>query len=69
MVIGAVEPAMGAQDSATGMPWRLASCMIRVEAVQSLSGLMANEVMTEMKGVSASASRPPATAAASSITL
>ena len=69
MVIGAVDPAMGAQDSATGIRRRLASCMMRVDAVQSLSGLMANDVMTEMKGFSTSFSRPPATMEAKSSTL
>jgi hypothetical protein len=49
MVSGEVEPAMGALESATGIRLLTASCMINVDWVQSFKGLMANDVMIELK--------------------
>ena len=40
MVIGAVEPAMGAPDNATGISFFMASSMVRMGVVDSFSGLM-----------------------------
>jgi hypothetical protein len=52
MVMGEVEPDIGADESATGILFRMASCMIRVDWVQSFKGLMAKHVITETKGLS-----------------
>ena len=69
MVSGEVEPAMGAQESAVGIRFLTASCMINVDWVQSFRGLMANDVMIEIKGLSFNFALSPATIAAMSKTL
>jgi len=65
MVMGEVDPAMGAEESATGIPCLQASCMFRVDWVQSFNGLMAKQVINEKIGFSASFFLPPATMDAS----
>ena len=68
IVIGEVDPDIGAAERATGIRFRIASCMTRVIEVSSFNGLMAKEVMMEMNGFSLSLSLPDATMEASSMT-
>ncbi len=68
MVAGAVEPAMGAEERATGIPLRTISTKTFVVLISSLSGLTIQEVIKEMNGASRNLSSSPATIEASSIT-
>ncbi len=68
MVIGDVAPAIGAEESATGMPRRTSSISTRVVCVSQESGLIIQLVMKETNGRRRSASSPPAIHAAISRT-